>query len=77
MGSGLHPKYTRADFGQEAVGGPNNSTSPTQHRQVWNVAQTNTQRKESSLNTSVRSEPNATLNFKNLTLEAFDVKRKM
>ena len=31
---GLHPQYTRADFGQEAVGGPNNSTSPTQRQGV-------------------------------------------
>ena len=25
VGPGLHPQYTRADFGQEAVGGPNNT----------------------------------------------------
>ena len=38
MGPGLHPQYTRADFGQEAVGGPNNSTSTTQRRQVHNAS---------------------------------------
>ena len=44
MGPGLHPQYTRADFGQEAVGGPSNSTSTTQRRQVQNA--------------SMRTEPN-------------------
>ena len=44
MGPGLHPQYTRADFGQEAVGGPSNSTSTTQRRRTHNV--------------SMRTEPN-------------------
>ena len=44
MGPGLHPQYTRADFGQEAVGGPSNSTSTTQRRRTRNA--------------SMRSEPN-------------------
>ena len=56
MGPGLHPQYTRADFGQEAVGGPNNSTSPTQGRQ--SVERSAGKCKESSLNTSMRTEPN-------------------
>ena len=38
MGPGLHPQYTRADFGQEAVGGPSNSTSTTQRRRTRNAS---------------------------------------
>ena len=30
VGPGLHPQYTRADYGQEAVGGPKNSTTAVQ-----------------------------------------------
>ena len=44
MGPGLHPQYTRADFGQESVGGPSNSTSTTQRRRTRNA--------------SMRTEPN-------------------
>ena len=44
MGPGLHPQHTRADFGQEAVGGPSNSTSTTQRRRTCNA--------------SMRTEPN-------------------
>ena len=36
MGPGLHPQYTRADFGQEAVGGLSKFTSPINHKKTRN-----------------------------------------